>query len=1368
VAPPLLPSPRYIALLDVSPVLATVFLRDPDPPAKFVMMPLPHVVDFCSIDSQTDPLPEPEPEPEPEPPRPALSRAVGDVVSITQAGIKFAAAPPPPPPVEAPPVKKVAVRVVRQPAPPRPRLGLSRFISVHRKDKFIDATPSEMEVVMDPEPLQPPETEPPSEPARPRLRRSRMAFTIAPKLPEPPESIEIETDDPGAPLEAEPARLSDEASPGSVNRERRSFLDAVREQAIERQFHLAQNNAKRIADLAASLDLYKTAMIRMPMGEYDLQPPPPARVSTEVKVIAVKIPVLEGKPTKRRGTEIPSTVAAAPAARSESAPAESPAEVRPLEPPPSNRRLSDTPSPVDPTAGVSSEDPFKAALQLVESGLRFTGQLGDNAEEVVEVLRSDAQGYAAFLQASRQMNEGHSAFLGNLKDITGVLDRIVANFGIFKRMQDRLMAVIRQCRKNAMTLATQLSEVQQLRSKESLDAQSTALRRVVTSDNVGVLLGQVETALGVVNQLGVAMSPSELTRYHELMDIHQKLIATPVPDVNPVVLDELITRTQDLIVELRQVHTHPGQKVEFLTTLSQSELTQARAELKDLRAKWETLAQMEVRLREKNQHLTDQLAIHVEQLREEQSRREALRALSDAQISTLQNLLHILEGHTQAPRSSSELSAQVYSKVAALKGLLDGQAAECQAAKARLFEIEQELIQRDSLLNEARHALETSEASKADLEERLAKEREKTLFYEADTESRKQGDARSHSLAASQRDLIERLTNENAQFTQQTAALQSKLASQRQLTELLRDQIDDWQLKLALGHFARPPPPTLHQATQTTFKMVVKRPTLPPLAPDLAPGAEALSAPEDPLEIADPFESARIDVGTPTASAPPEADIEWVDAGGPREDNYDVAPLVDVPAVGALVAHTAAEDTFPAVHDPLDYGRSRPKRYFIDAPGRRRAPERRPSVRSSVAASDASHDRNLAIGFNGRPPSRSIQQPTGGTRCKETPLVVPPECDLPLEDAVSTTPLPVRPAPPRKVVTVKLAPVRPLRPPQDAQTLRITSVQFESASTARGPPPLVIPVTKMEPAVPVPGKDSRLDDIQRLVAKLQKTIRALRDDNEAKDAVIAELRDRLSKSLADLNRSRIDGLREKDVANRARTRADSVNARLEAAMAELGERQEELTNARRELLKLRMAAMPAASQLQRMTKAHREQSRLRREADITAELLETTVTMIGKTDDDAVKSYLAELRRHTQETMLRMDRRKKYWKEMEKKQMMGALGALSLLAQDKTEASLMGASDFISTFRTVKKDRKKQKSANEEMRVRPMMVQAPQRQLLFGQTLSLIAQATPPLTDEEKLAIIKRQLSPELKQKMLQAGRNAAPESLDSVVLTNS
>jgi hypothetical protein len=71
------------------------------------------------------------------------------------------------------------------------------------------------------------------------------------------------------------------------------------------------------------------------------------------------------------------------------------------------------------------------------------------------------------------------------------------------------------------------------------------------------------------------------------------------------------------------------------------------------------------------------------------------------------------------------------------------------------------------------------------------------------------------------------------------------------------------------------------------------------------------------------------------------------------------------------------------------------------------------------------------------------------------------------------------------------------------------------------------------------------------------------------------------------------------------------------------------------------------------------------------------------------------------------------------------------------------------------------------MRVRPLTVQAP-KPLLFGQTLSLIGQVTPPLTDEEKLAIIKRQLSPELEQKMLQAGRNAAPKPLDSVVLTSS
>jgi hypothetical protein len=43
----------------------------------------------------------------------------------------------------------------------------------------------------------------------------------------------------------------------------------------------------------------------------------------------------------------------------------------------------------------------------------------------------------------------------------------------------------------------------------------------------------------------------------------------------------------------------------------------------------------------------------------------------------------------------------------------------------------------------------------------------------------------------------------------------------------------------------------------------------------------------------------------------------------------------------------------------------------------------------------------------------------------------------------------------------------------------------------------------------------------------------------------------------------------------------------------------------------------------------------------------------------------------------------------------------------------------------------------------------------------------PPFTDQEKLAVVRRQLSPELEQKLVRADREAARQPLGEVVVTN-
>jgi hypothetical protein len=316
----------------------------------------------------------------------------------------------------------------------------------------------------------------------------------------------------------------------------------------------------------------------------------------------------------------------------------------------------------------------------------------------------------------------------------------------------------------------------------------------------------------------------------------------------------------------------------------------------------------------------------------------------------------------------------------------------------------------------------------------------------------------------------------------------------------------------------------------------------------------------------------------------------------------------------------------------------------------------------------------------------------------------------------------------------------------------------------------VIPIVRLQPVATSPSiaglsHDPRLDEIEKVITALRKTVKVLREESESKDGIIADLRERLSRATGECQRARIEAIREADQAIRARTRAEASAARLEVAMVELGERQEEITTLRRELMKLRIAAIPAVSQIQRLTKAQREQLRLARDQAISAALLESTRQIMSKADDTNVRTYLEKLTDHAQQGILRIEARRRRWKEIETKQTLAALAAMSLLAEERTDVQAV----LPSPFRSVRKERPKPKNGeDEELPVEPMQKPSALKTPSFARMLELIGRVDPPLTEEERLAVIKRKVSPELEEKIIRADKETSPAPLDAVIIRNS
>jgi hypothetical protein len=759
-----------------------------------------------------------------------------------------------------------------------------------------------------------------------------------------------------------------------------------------------------------------------------------------------------------------------------------------------------------------------------------------------------------------------------------------------------------------------------------------------------------------------------------------------------------------------------------------------------------------------------------------------------------------------------------------LQTLLDAQLAECRESRDKIVDLEQQLLEREAFVNKQRHDLEDSDRTIGDLHERLMKERHVNMFRDVDDDDRKKADAANRNLNSMQKDLLEKTMGENSALLSRVAELETRLNESRVEIRQLRDEVDEYTLKMALSQLRRQQINANTRVPQTKFMPAVKGPPKPvveapvveppdeaPVVVEVAPAPleqvempdvatefvsqlELQQEPVEPSSLRDEAQPDPVEVIETQDSSPRmnqaedamasgrlsegEDDIEWGEDDPIAEDTYDPVLIEAGSKSSDGPSHRFEDDLYQGVHDPLPLNHRKSKRsvFSKDPTGKKKRRERKVApARLPIVQSSQSDAENLGIGFNGKMPTRSIQTPTGGTRCTHTPLVPAPK-QVPLDPVLPSQSIPEgygrrMPSP----VVARPARLPDLKPvPRNDQTFRITSVQFDSPPVSpcptlrilRDQPPELI-VGPLLGARPEPSVN--FDAIQRIIAKLKKSITALRDACDDKDELIAELKQKISSLTADLHRSKIDVVRERDMVARARLRADSCSAKLDAVMSELAERQTEMARLRQELIKMRYATIPAASQLQRMTRARREQLKLRREQEITQALLVGTQAMIGKAQDKGVRTYLTQLAKHARQSMLRMEFKRRYWKEIEKKQMMAALSALSLLAQDRVELPL-DRMEGMKLFRgsPIRRTVSLREESDDEL-IEPLQEKDREKPPpLYGETLALIGQVSPPLSDEEKLAIIHRQLKPALEQRIREAEKENAPEPIATAVVTNS
>ena len=140
--------------------------------------------------------------------------------------------------------------------------------------------------------------------------------------------------------------------------------------------------------------------------------------------------------------------------------------------------------------------------------------------------------------------------------------------------------------------------------------------------------------------------------------------------------------------------------------------------------------------------------------------------------------------------------------------------------------------------------------------------------------------------------------------------------------------------------------------------------------------------------------------------------------------------------------------------------------------------------------------------------------------------------------------------------------------------------------------------------------------------------------------------------------------------------------------------------------------------------------------------------------------------KHAQQTVLRNDARRKYWKKVEKDQMMAVLGSLSLLARDLPDIPVITERKRASLFISVFKGRRHVVFEAESDDVAPPSTPR-DRVVSYSEAIGLIGQVMPALTAEEKVAIIKRRITPDLDARINEAYKASVEEPIERAVVKN-
>jgi hypothetical protein len=770
-----------------------------------------------------------------------------------------------------------------------------------------------------------------------------------------------------------------------------------------------------------------------------------------------------------------------------------------------------------------------------------------------------------------------------------------------------------------------------------------------------VAIQGMEEALHVIGELDILSRPSHQEKHHnfasQLKQIRERVMAKE--SVGMDIINQMIVNLQDFIAELKPISQA---QLEARTMRNSAEMQTLSSNVKHLSARNHRLEKWVHEEQEKNEFLNHQVEMLRANLESQKSLRESVLSMHDAQLANMRDFMKHLAKVTGPESLPEDLFAQLKKQVLSMQALLETTLHEKELSHSEAMEFESKLNAATESNRLALSEIEELRTANFELETKLKHALDRQIFYESDTQKLKLEQAIDLETKSKQQAQIQNLLAQISTIQTEILERNDEIRALQHELLIAKNAIDDLEIKVNFGHFTRKNVPHVGVATQTRGRKHVNLNAEVPGSPSSTGSARSSQSVIQPnvgvqgsILLETPTFESDIDADIPLSQVVSPLDFGDESVDGFNEFLGDLEKKKSPPL-------EVNEKAVSRVHAPLVIPKKRPSTALTSP---KRPVQSRVLPRSKVTPS---HEPTAEIVLT----RRQIPRPK---RTEPLPPLVPPVvpewADLPMSLTILPLSAPLSPGP---VIVRRPPPPSPIHsesPPEE--TLRITNIRYESPPPSSfSKSPLVIPMTRRDESPPresVPP-DTSFEDLHRIIMRLSDQTQKLQQQITDRDSVISQLSSKVARLTESEQAGRLAVIHAEETVKRARLSLANCEFRLEIVINQLNERDDEVHQLRKDMMRLRSLSEPALLKLNGLQNAREAQHRTVRQKQRQIDLASVASRALGSAANPETHKYLSSLLDNTKRSLVRLKRRRNMWKEVEKKQMIGALGALSLLQED--------------------------------------------------------------------------------------------------------